>query len=226
MKAPILVTAALSSALVLGACSDADLETSPLAPEVAMDRQNPNSSRAPAKGSMSIAEIVTASAENEVLEEREFTLLLAAIEYIAATNPSSELLEGLFNKDQYTVFAPKDQAFLDLVDAVAGELDPAVLENEGPFAAIDDFLGFGTIEAVVSYHVTEGRRAANSVIPPNRDRTIETLLTGATFSVDSDGMITAVGNTASIDLDMANISASNGIIHAIDAVILPIVLDL
>jgi len=226
MKTPILAIAALSSAMVLGACSDTELESNPLAPEATMDRRGPNSNAAPAKGSMTIAEIVTAAATAEPEEEREFTLLLAAIEYIAATNPDSELLAGLFNKDQYTVFAPTDQAFLDLVGAVAGLLDPTVLADEGPFAAIDDLLGDGTIEAVVSYHVTEGRRAANSVIPPNRDRVIETLLEGASFSVSSMGMITAVGNSANIILDMANISASNGIVHAIDAVILPIDLGL
>ena len=49
---------------------------------------------------------------------------------------------------------------------------------------------------------------------------IETLLEGASFKVDNEKVIWAVGNTANI-ID-ANISASNGIIHVIDAVILPI----
>ena len=80
------------------------------------------------------------------------------------------------------------------------------------------------MEAVVSYHVTDGRRAANSVVPRNGFRTIETLLPGATFDVDSEGQIFAVGNTATIALP--NVSASNGIIHAIDAVILPVDLGL
>ncbi|MFM8917909.1 MAG: fasciclin domain-containing protein [Bacteroidota bacterium] len=38
--------------------------------------------------------------------------------------------------------------------------------------------------------------------------------------MNNQGQITAVGNTANITA--ANISASNGIIHVIDAVILPI----
>jgi len=38
--------------------------------------------------------------------------------------------------------------------------------------------------------------------------------------VNTQGQITAIGNTANIT--SANISASNGIIHVIDAVILPI----
>jgi uncharacterized surface protein with fasciclin (FAS1) repeats len=143
-------------------------------------------------------------------------LLLAALEYTGLT--------GVFTGGgQYTVFAPTDQAFVDLVTAVAGLLDPDILANDGPFAAIDALLGEGTVSNVLLYHVAEGRRAANSVVPPRGTRTITTLL-GATFTVGTDLGITAVGNTANI-VD-ANISASNGIIHVIDAVILPIDLGL
>lgn len=168
-------------------------------------------------GGDTIAEIVIAATEGE---PAEFTLLLDAIGYIAETNPDSALITGLFDEDQYTVFAPTDAAFLALVGAVAGDLDQDILNEEGPFAAIDDLLGAGTVEAVVSYHVTEGRRASISVLPRKGERTIETLLEGATFSVSAEGEITAVGNSAMIE--SADNSASNGIIHVIDTVILPI----
>ena len=163
-------------------------------------------------GGQSITDIVIASASAE--EDAEFTLLLGAVLYIADTNPDSELVAGLFNNDQYTVFAPTDQAFLNLLAAT----------GLSSFAEIDAALGPGTVEAVVSYHVTDGRRASNSVLPRRGERTISTLLDGATFSVDTKGGITAVGNTANI-VD-ANISASNGVIHVIDAVILPVDLGL
>ena len=172
-------------------------------------------------GDQSIVEIVVDAAS---ADPAEFSLLLDAVLYIADTNPDSGLVAGLFDDEQYTVFAPTNAAFGDLVDAVADLLDPDILENEGPFAAIDDLLGAGTVEAVVSYHVTFGRRASNSVVPPRRERSIDTLLEGATFSVSSSGIITAVGSTAAIG--PANISASNGIIHVIDAVLLPIDLGL
>ena len=181
-------------------------------------------SSALAPGSASIVDIVVASSE---AAEAEFTLLRAAIEYIAATNEGSALLARLSDRSQVTVFAPTDQAFVNLVTAVTPLLDGAVLRNEGPFAAIDDLLGAGTIEAVVSYHVAEGRRAANSVVPAGRSprpRTIETLLDGASFQVTNAGQILAVGNTANIVA--ADVSASNGIVHVIDAVILPVDLGL
>lgn len=48
---------------------------------------------------------------------------------------------------------------------------------------------------------------------------METLL-GLNFTVDPEATIHALGSTASIKT--ANISASNGIIHVIDTVLLPI----
>ncbi|WP_340114072.1 fasciclin domain-containing protein [Maribellus mangrovi] len=160
------------------------------------------SKAAPKKGDATIAEIVVASTE---ASEPQFTLLLAALEYAGLT----DVFAG---GDQYTVFAPTDQAFIDLV--VATGVDP-----NDPFTAIDAALGEGTVANVLLYHVTDGRRAANSVVPKNGTRTIETLL-GATFDVNPDLSIDAVGNSANII--GANISASNGIIHVIDTVILPV----
>ena len=161
-----------------------------------------------------IATIVTEAATAE--EDAEFTLLLAAITYIAETNPGSELIAGLFDEDNYTVFAPTDAAFLALVGTLImeGIITSDDVTTVGPFAAIDNALGAGTLEAVVSYHVTDGRRASIRVLPARGE--------GATFSVDTAGGITAVGNTAQITA--ADISASNGVIHQIDAVILPIAL--
>jgi uncharacterized surface protein with fasciclin (FAS1) repeats len=192
----------LAGIALLAACSDAPTQPEPIAvPDQVAE------SRAPAPGGATVAEIADAAG---------FDLLLAAVGYIAEVNPGSPLVAGLLDDEQYTVFAPTNRAFLDLVDA----LD---LPLSNPFGAIDAALGAGTVEAVVSYHVVEGRRAANSVVPPAaspRPRTMRTLLPGASFRVDSSGRITAVGNSASIVAP--DISASNGIIHVIDAVILPI----
>ncbi|MEY4012367.1 MAG: hypothetical protein RIT22_1491 [Bacteroidota bacterium] len=151
---------------------------------------------APKKGENSIAVIAVNAGFNE---------LVGALVYV-----DKELNAGLVDlfmngKDQYTVFAPTDAAFkklyMDLGVEKITDLPPALVLD------------------VLKYHVVEGRRAANSVLPPNGTRVITTLL-GTTFSVDTKGMITAVGNTAKIT--SANTSASNGIIHVIDTVLLPI----
>ncbi|PWA07876.1 fasciclin domain-containing protein [Flavobacterium laiguense] len=134
-----------------------------------------------------------------------FTELVGALSYV-----DTELNAGLVNlflngKDQYTVFAPTNTAFNNLYTALGvkkiTDLPPTLVLN------------------VLKYHVVEGRRAANSVVPKMGSREITTLL-GSSFSVNNSGMITAVGNTANITAP--NISASNGIIHVVDAVLLPI----
>jgi transforming growth factor-beta-induced protein len=107
--------------------------------------------------------------------------------------------------DQYTVFAPTDEAFMALYSALGVD-------------KISD-LSADLVLDVLLYHVIEGRRGANSVVPKKNNREIETLL-GATFEVTPEAGIEAIGNTANITT--ADISASNGIIHSIDAVILPI----
>lgn len=208
----LVMVGIFSLALVAVSCNKAD---DGYIPEEAFSAQEAElkMGKALQPGTETIAEIVVASSQ---ADEPQFTLLLAALEYTGLT--------GVFTGgEQYTVFAPTDEAFLNLVTAVSGLLNPDILANEGPFAAIDALLGEGTVANVLLYHVAEGRRAANSVVPPRGTRTITTLL-GATFTVGTDLDITAVGNTANI-VD-ANISASNGIIHVIDAVILPIDLGL
>ena len=191
-------------ALFAVSCDKASDDYVPSSPELEM-KSAENSKAAPKKGNSSIAEIVVASTE---AAEPQFTLLLGALEYAGLT----DVFAG---GDQYTVFAPTDEAFLNLV----GALSP-LPEADSPFAAIDSLLGEGTVANVLLYHVTDGRRASNSVVPKKNPKTIETLLEGASFKVDNMGMIWAVGNTANIVA--ADISASNGIIHVIDTVILPV----
>lgn len=137
--------------------------------------------------------------------EGGFNELVEALSYV-----DSELDAGLVNlflngKDQYTVFAPTDDAFMALYDALG-------------ISDITD-LDASLVLDVLLYHVTDGRRASNSVVPRRNYRTIETLL-GATFQVTPDAQIMAIGNSANIIA--ADISASNGVIHVIDQVILPI----
>ena len=154
--------------------------------------------KALAKGTMTIADIVRA-------DDGEFNVLQQLLE--------GQGLMGVFEgTDQYTVFAPTDEAFKAL------------------FAYLDENNIELTNEQIVNtllYHVTDGRRAANSVLPKNSGqmKTITTLL-GQTFSVDNKGVIyTASKGMSSIVTDTPgatfNISASNGVIHVINAVLVP-----
>ena len=156
--------------------------------------------RAPAPGPDSIAEIAIASGFDE---------LVGALGYV-----DSELGTGLVDlflngTDQYTVFAPTDAAFEGLYQA----LGPDVSEiSDLPPELVRD---------VLLYHVTEGRRAANSVVPPVRARSIVTLQ-GSSLTVTSGGAIlTASDQQAGFVSGLIDVSASNGIIHVVDTVLLP-----
>jgi len=189
----------LVGAVTLGACSDSPMD--PVAASLSMEEpfQSPSaaSQRAPAPGDNSIAAIAI---------DAGFSELVGALSYVDA-ELNAGLVELFLNgRDQYTVFAPTNQAFENLY----------VLLGIGGISDLPAEL----VRDVLFYHVTEGRRAANSVVPRNGTRSITTLL-GAKFTVDKMGMITDVfGQSASIV--SADISASNGIIHVIDTVILPL----
>lgn len=141
----------------------------------------------------------------QIAIDNDFDELVAALSYV-----DQELNIGLVDlfmngTTQYTVFAPTDLAFQNLYTT----LNVTEISDLPATLVLD----------VLLYHVVEGRRASNSVVPPVRPRSITTLL-GVQFSVSAAGVISAVGNTANIT--SADISASNGVIHVIDEVILPI----
>ena len=192
----LLVLAAFS--LLITSCSGEDISQQSGTAVANLESSAVAASKkgAPAPGEKSIATIAGESGFNE---------LLKALTYV--DDELQTQLVALFSTgtDQYTVFAPTDAAFAELYLA---------LEVEG----IEE-IPAELVRDVLLYHVVEGRRAANSVVPPKNEKNIETLL-GINFKVDPEATIHAVGSTASIET--ANISASNGIIHIIDAVLLPI----
>ncbi len=154
--------------------------------------------RAPAPGPDSIAQIAI---------DANFTELVGALAYVDAG-----LVELFLNgTDQYTVFAPTNAAFENLYDALGEDVNGI---TDLPQELVLD---------VLLYHVAEGRRAANSVVPPVHARSLTTL-SGASFSVDAGGTITDVAGQQAgfVSADLVDISASNGIIHVIDTVLLPI----
>jgi uncharacterized surface protein with fasciclin (FAS1) repeats len=153
---------------------------------------------APRPGSSTIAEVVVASSE---AAEPEFTLLLEALEYTGLT--------GAFTGGrQLTVFAPTDDAF----EALLAELQVSSIDQ----------LPKGLVADVLLYHVVPGRRAANSVVPPVKDRRLNTLLSGASFSVDRTGEISTIAGQSVTIVAPNAVSARNGIVHVIDEVLLPL----
>lgn len=187
----------LCGVLLLASC-----EKEPLTNDLKSLDANVNASPAAQKGDETIAEIVLASTK---ADEPQFTLLLAALEYTGLTSTFT-------GGDNYTVFAPTDDAFLYLLGGDAENLYTLPID---------------AVKNILLYHVTDGRRFSNSVVPKNSPKEIETLI-GPSFYVhpkDEEGNIDIDTNDEDMDKDAsivsANISASNGVIHVIDAVLVP-----
>lgn len=118
----------------------------------------------------------------------------------------------LDGKRQLTVFAPPDQAFLDLTGA-ASEADA--------FNAVAA-LGLPAVKKVLKYHVAPGKRGAKQVVNAKR---IPTLLKKEQLTKrrGSTKLKDATGRKVEIVAPNAA-KASNGVIHVIDGVLLPFAL--
>ena len=120
-----------------------------------------------------------------------FTTLVAAV-------TAADLVETLSGEGPFTVFAPTDEAFAALP---AGVLDALLLpENKALLAQI------------LTYHVVSGKVMAADVT----DGDVATV-EGQNVKLSTMGGVTV--NDAKVIA--ADVMASNGVIHAIDAVILP-----
>ena len=125
-----------------------------------------------------------------------FTTLLAAAE-------AAGLVDALKSEGPLTVFAPTDDAFAALP---AGTVESLLLpENKDALAG------------VLKLHVISGKVKSKDLAG---QQITATTLNGALEVDGTDGVVlTAPGSTASVVT--ADVSASNGVIHVIDTVLLP-----
>lgn len=119
---------------------------------------------------------------------------------LAAALQAAGLVETLKGQGPFTVFAPTDDAFKKLPAGTVEELLKP--ENKGKLVKI------------LTYHVVPGKVAAADVVKLSKAKTVE----GSEITIHvSEGKV-KVDNANVVATDIA---ASNGIIHVIDAVILP-----
>ena len=123
--------------------------------------------------------------------DASFSTLVAAVS-------AAELVETLSGTGPFTVFAPTNDAFAALP---AGVLDALLLpENKA------------LLTQILTYHVVSGKVMAADVT----DGDVATV-EGQNIKLSTAEGVTVNGAT----VVAADVSASNGVIHAIDAVILP-----
>jgi uncharacterized surface protein with fasciclin (FAS1) repeats len=133
----------------------------------------------------------------------DFSILVAAL---TRADLTVDFVGTLSGTGPFTVFAPTDQAFVDLLDS-----NP----NWNELADIP----VATLEAVLSYHVVAGANVLSSTLT---DGQVVTTFQGSDITINTDGGATitdANGNT--VDIVATDVQGSNGIVHVINGVILP-----
>jgi transforming growth factor-beta-induced protein len=126
--------------------------------------------------------------------DENFSTLVAALE-------AAGLVETFAGEGEFTVFAPTNDAFAALPEGTVAALlaDPE-----------------GDLTNILLYHVVEGAVLAETVVTLDAATTL--LGEDVTITVTEDGRVLL---NDSVEVIITDIIASNGVIHVIDAVLLP-----
>lgn len=162
----------------------------------------------------SYSNVVTADIEasNGIIHAVDEVLLPAGIREPNIVDQASEL--GIFNnllgavdnvgltstfkyKGDFTVFAPTDAAFAAL--------------PEGTISSLSE----EQITEILSYHVVSGEVFSDQLSP---EQSVDPLAGGQVFITTENGEVTVNGSASVVTAD---VDVSNGVIHAIDQVIIP-----
>ncbi len=128
----------------------------------------------------------------DVAINNDFTTLVAAVQ-------AAGLVETLQGDGPFTVFAPTDEAFAALPE---GTLDSLLADPEA-------------LAEILTYHVVAGEVLAADVVGLSSATTVQ----GEDIAIEVvDGGVVLNGSSNVIATD---VKASNGVVHVIDAVILP-----
>ena len=133
----------------------------------------------------------TADIVDAAIAAGDFTTLVAAVQ-------AAGLVDTLKGDGPYTVFAPTDEAFAVLPEGVLDDL--LLPENKDQLAAI------------LTYHVVSGKVLSTDLA----DGQVATVNGEDVTIAVTDGVTVNGANVATADIE-----TSNGVIHVIDAVLLP-----
>jgi uncharacterized surface protein with fasciclin (FAS1) repeats len=127
-----------------------------------------------------------------------FSTLLAAAE-------AAGLVDTLTGSGPFTIFAPTDAAFAALPEGTVSDLLKP--ENKDKLAAI------------LTYHVVPGKVTASEVVGLTEAKTVEGSMLDIAVEKDGDKVTGVMVDNAKVV--QTDIIGSNGVIHVIDAVVLP-----
>jgi transforming growth factor-beta-induced protein len=140
---------------------------------------------------------VRAAEEKDIVDTAvaagDFTTLVAAVK-------AAGLVDTLKGEGPFTVFAPSDMAF--------GKLPAGTVENLLKPENKEKLVG------ILTYHVVPGKVMAADVVKLTEAKTVQ----GKSAKVKVDGATVMIDGAKVVKAD---IPCTNGVIHVIDAVILP-----
>jgi uncharacterized surface protein with fasciclin (FAS1) repeats len=125
-----------------------------------------------------------------------FSTLVAAVE-------AAGLVDTLSGEGPFTVFAPTDDAFAAALEALGITAEELLADTE-------------TLTSILTYHVIAGEVPSSDVV--TLDGQSVATVNGA------EVLVTVNGDTVMVDdatVTAVDVEASNGVIHVIDAVLLP-----
>jgi len=146
-------------------------------------------------GAFALTFAVTAASAADIVDTAvagKFNTLVAAVK-------AAGLVDTLKGPGPFTVFAPTDEAFAKLPP---GTLE-TLLKPENK----------AKLQSILTYHVVPGKVMAKDVVKLQSAQTVQ----GQSIAIKTDGGVMV--DTAHVT--KTDIVASNGVIHVIDAVILP-----
>jgi uncharacterized surface protein with fasciclin (FAS1) repeats len=135
----------------------------------------------------------------------DFSTLVAALK-------QAELASTFMEPGEYTVFAPTNAAFAKVPKATMDNLMKPESKEQ--------------LQGLLKYHVLEGEWKADAVIKAinenNNAYTVTTLAgENLTLSLKDGKVMVKDGKGKMATVAMADVDASNGVIHGIDAVLMP-----
>lgn len=152
---------------------------------------------------------VTAQTKSDIVDvaagSKDHTTLVAAVK-------AADLVETLKSKGPFTVFAPTNEAFAALP---AGTVETLLKEeNKAKLAGI------------LTYHVVAGKLDAKSVLAAikkgNGTAVLTTVAGGKlTAAVVNGKVVLTDENGGKATVTATDLAATNGVVHVIDAVVLP-----
>jgi transforming growth factor-beta-induced protein len=137
------------------------------------------------------------------LNNSNFSILVSAL---TDGRHTADFVATLNGDGPFTVFAPTDAAFTDL------------LASNEEWNSLAD-IPIETLAAVLSYHVVA---KDNLVSGDLDDKQTLVMFGGGTVEVDlSDGVVLATSSGQNVNVIIPNVQGTNGVIHAVDKVMLP-----